>query len=139
MCLPPDKGPGREIVYPGSLRRDEVEYISFDNTDFLQAERHFALACPADLETSSAALRYVLRECGREQWFSLRPQVGEILTLTPSITSKPSQTIHLMITRAFMITTCATDRRRPSAMPEKANTVAGGPGNLPHLFSHTAL
>ena len=77
-----------------------VEYISYHITDFLQAEGHIALTCPADLETSSAALRYVLRECGREQVFSLRPRVGEILTLTPTITNKHAQTIHLLITRA---------------------------------------
>ena len=97
---PPDNGPGREIVYPGSLRPDLVDYISYDTTDFLQVEGHIALTCPADLETSSAALRYVLRECGKEQVFSLRPRVGEILTLTPTITNKPTQTIHLLITRA---------------------------------------
>ena len=77
-----------------------VEYTSYDTTDFLQAEGHIALTCPADKETSSAALRYVLRECGREQVFSLRPRVGEVLTPTPTITNKPAQTIHLLITRA---------------------------------------
>ena len=87
-------------MYPGNLRPDTVEYISYDTTDFLQAEGHIALTCPADLETSSAALRYILRECGKKQVFSLRPQVGEILTLTPTITNKPTQTIHLLITRA---------------------------------------
>ena len=46
------------------------------------------------------ALRYVLRECGQEQGFYFRPQVGEILTLTPSITNIPTQAILLMITRA---------------------------------------
>ena len=100
VCLPPDNGPDREIVYPGSLRPNMVEYISYDTTDFLQVEGHIALACPADLETSSAALRYVLRECGKEQVFSLRPRVGEIVPLTPAITNKPAQTIHLLITRA---------------------------------------
>ena len=39
VSLPPDNGPGREIVYPGSLRPDMVEYKSYDITDFLQAER----------------------------------------------------------------------------------------------------
>ena len=92
--------PRRKIVYPANLRPDTVENISYDTTDFLQAEGHIALTCPADLETSSAALRYILRECGKEQVFSLRPQVGEILTLTPTITKKPTQTIHLLITRA---------------------------------------
>ena len=89
VCIPADNGPGREIVYPGNLRPDTVEYMSYDTTDF-----------PADLETSLAALRYILRECGKEQLFSLRPQVGEILTLTPTITNKPTQTKHLLITRA---------------------------------------
>ena len=70
--IPQDNGPGREIVYPGSLRPDIVIYISYDTTDFLQAEGHIALTCPADL----------------------------ILTLTPTITNKPTQTIHLLITRA---------------------------------------
>ena len=93
VCLPPDNGPGREIVYHGSLRPDIVEYISYDTTEFLQAEGHIALACPTDLKPSSAALRYVLHERGREQVLSLGPRVGEILTLTPSITNKPSQTI----------------------------------------------
>ena len=100
VCLPPDNGLGREIVYPGSLRPNMVEYISYNTTDVLQVEGHIALACPADLETSSAAPRYVLRECGKERVFSLRPQVGEILTLTPAITNKPTQTIQLLITRA---------------------------------------
>ena len=100
VCIPQDNGPGRQIVYPGSLLPEMVEYISYDTTDFLQAQGHIALTCPADLETSSAALRYVLRECGKEQVFSLRPQVAEILTLTPTITNKPAQTIHLLITRA---------------------------------------
>ena len=98
VCIPEENGPGRETVYPGNLRPDTVEYISYDTTDFLQAEGHIALTCPADLETSSAALRYILRECGKEQVFSLRPQVGEILTLTPTVTNKPTQTIHLLIT-----------------------------------------
>ena len=90
VCLPPDNGPGRENVYPGNLRPNLVEYILYDKTDFLQAEGHIAIACPADLETSSAALRYVLREYGRGQVFSLRPRVREILTLTFSITNKRS-------------------------------------------------
>ena len=93
VCLPPDNGPGRKIVYL-------VEYILYETTDLLQAEGHIALAYHADLETSSGALHYVLRECGRVQVLTLRPQVGEILTLTPSITNEPSQTIQLMKTRA---------------------------------------
>ena len=47
VCLPPDNGPGRETVYPGSLCPNMVEYImveyiSYDTTEFLQVEGHIA-------------------------------------------------------------------------------------------------
>ena len=93
VCQPPDNGTGREIVYPGGLRPDMVKYISYDTTDFLQDEGLIALAWPADLETSSAALGYVLRDCGREQVFSLRTNLN-------SLSHEQSQTTHLKVTRA---------------------------------------
>ena len=101
VCILEDNEPGREIVYPGNLPPDAVQYISYDTTVFLQAEGHLALTCPADLETSSAATRYILQECSKEQVFTLRPQVAKVPTLTPTITSKPNETIHLLITRAI--------------------------------------
>ena len=82
VCLPADNGPGREIVYPGNLRPNLVECILYE-TLISCTEGHIALPCLGYLETCSAALRYVLRECDLEQVFSLSPQVGEILTLTP--------------------------------------------------------
>ena len=103
ISLPPDNGPGREIIYPSSLRPNLVENISYDMTNFLQVEGSIALAHPADLQTSSVALRYVLLECGREQDFSLRPQ------LATSTTNKPSQIIQLMITRANQRAPLVTD------------------------------
>ena len=69
ICLPPDDGPGQEVVYPGILRPKLVEIHLFDMTDFLEAEGDIALACQADLEANYAALRYVLGECGKEQVF----------------------------------------------------------------------
>ena len=72
---PPDNGPGRKIVYPGSLRPSFVEYISYAMTDFLQAEVSIVLPCAANWEANSAALRYVLRECGKEPVLSLLPKV----------------------------------------------------------------
>ena len=109
ICLPPDNRLGRESIYPGSLHPNLVEYISYDMTDFLQVEGSIALACSANLQTSSAALRYVLLECGREQDFSLRPQLGEVLTLTPSTTNKPFQIIQMMITRGNQRAPLITD------------------------------
>ena len=57
VCLPADDGPGREIIYPGALYPNSAEHISYDIADFLQAEGDIVLACPADLNTNSAALR----------------------------------------------------------------------------------
>ena len=51
VCLHPDNGSGREIVYPCTLSPNIVEYRLYETTGFLQAEGHIALACPADLET----------------------------------------------------------------------------------------
>ena len=109
VCLPADNGPGREIVYPGALYPNSAEHISYDVTDFLQVEGDIVLACPADLKTNSAALRYVLRECGKESVFSLRPKVGEILTIPPDINPNPNQSIHLLIVRASQRAPLLTD------------------------------
>ena len=94
-----EKGPGRQIVFPGALRPNLVDYIIYDQTDFLQVQGHVAICCPADLNTNSAALRYILRECGSDKIFQLRPTVGEVLTIPSSLSFMDNQVIHLMITR----------------------------------------
>ena len=109
VCLPSDNGPGREIVYPGALYPNSAEHVSYDESDFLQAEGDIVLACPADLKTNSAALRYVLRECGIEDVFALRPKVGEILTIPPDVNPNPNQSIHLLIVRANQRAPLLTD------------------------------
>ena len=109
VCLPDDNGRSREIVYPGALNPDSAEHVSYDVTDFLQAEGDVVLACPADFRTNSAALRYVLRECGEESVFSLRPKVGEVLTIPPSINPNLNQSIHLLIIRASQRAPLLTD------------------------------
>ena len=109
VCLPSDNRPGREIVYPGALYPNSAEHVSYDETDFLQAEGDIVLACPADLKTNSAALRYVLRECGIEKVFSLRPKVGEMLTIPPDVNPNPNQSVHLLIVRANQRAPLLTD------------------------------
>ena len=105
-CLPAscDDGlsndPGRELVYHGIVRPQLVDYIQYASTDFLQASHHVVLCCPANLETNSAALRYVMREHGADTIFRLRPEVGNVLTLPVSMINDKPQTIHLLITRA---------------------------------------
>ena len=93
-----EKGPGRQIVFPGALRPNLVDYIVYDQTDFLQVQGHVAMCCPADLNTKSAALRYILREYGIENIFQLRPKVGEVLTI-PASSFLDNQIVHLLIAR----------------------------------------
>ena len=100
VCIPSENGLGREIVYPGALYPNLVDYLSYDVTDFLLAEGDIALACPADLKINSANLRYILRECGKERMFSLRPQVGEVLTIPHKNTDNSKQSIHFLVVQA---------------------------------------
>ena len=94
-----EKGPGRQIVFPGALRPNLLHYIVHDQTDFLQVQGHVAFCCPADLNTNSAALHYILRECGIDKIFQHRPTVGEVLTIPSSLSLMDNQVIHLLITR----------------------------------------
>ena len=114
VCLPPDNGPGREIVYPGVLYPNLVEYISYDVTDLLQAEGDIALPCPADLDTNSAALQYILRECGKDRIFSLRPSVGEVLTIPNEVTGNSTQSIYLLMVGANQRAPLSSDDYRRS-------------------------
>ena len=91
-------GPGRQIVIPGALRPNLVDYIVYDQTDFLQVQGHVAMCCPADLNTNFAALRYIFCECVIENIFQLRPKAGEVLTITASFLD--NQNVHLLIARA---------------------------------------
>ena len=92
--------PGRELIYHGAVRPQLVDHVQYANTDFLQAPHHIVLCCPANPETNSAALRYVIREHGADTIFQLRPEIGNILTLPTSLNDGQPQTIHLLITRA---------------------------------------
>ena len=79
-----DLGPGREIIYPGALRPQLVNYIIYDQTGVLPALYQTVLCCPANLETNSAALRYIFCEHNTDAIFRLRPEVGNLLTLPQS-------------------------------------------------------
>ena len=82
---------GREIIYPGILYPQLVDYITYDQTDILQAPHHIVLCCPANLETNSAAFRFIFCEYDVDAIFQIRPEVGNVLTL-PVVEIKLHQT-----------------------------------------------
>ena len=94
-----EKRHGRQIVFSGALRPNLVEYIVYDQTDFLKVQGHVASCCPADLNSNSATLRYILRECGIDKVFQLLPKAGEVLIIPSSSSFMDDQIIHLLITR----------------------------------------
>ena len=91
-----EEGPGRQIVFPVPKL---VDYIVNDQTDFLQVQGQGAICCPADLNTNSAALRYILRVYGSDNTFQLRPKTRVVLTIPSSSSFMDNQIIHLLITR----------------------------------------
>ena len=91
--------PGGEIIYPDVLHPHLVDFVSYDQTDSLQAPHDIVVCCPANLKTNSAVLRYIFREHGSDVIFNLRPMVGNILTLPIATVNGKRHTIHLLITR----------------------------------------
>ena len=88
LCDKPfTEDPGREITYTSALKPQLVDYIQYATTDFLQTPHHIVFCCPANLDTNSAALRYVIRKQGADAIFQLRPEIGNILTLPASSVS----------------------------------------------------
>ena len=86
-------------MFPGALQPNLVEYIVYDQTDFSQVQCHVPICFPADLNTSSAAVRYILRECDSDNIFQLRPKVGEVLTIPAAFTFSDDLVIHSLVTR----------------------------------------
>ena len=66
------------------------------------------MCCPADLNTYSAALRYILREYGIENKFQFRPKVGEVPTI-PASSFLENQIVHLLIARPSQCAPQITD------------------------------
>ena len=58
------------------------------------------LCCPANPETNSATLRYIIREHGADAIFRLRPAVGDVVTLPTFLVNGQLPTIHLLVTRS---------------------------------------
>ena len=89
----------RNRLFPRAPRQHLADYISYDQTDFLRAPHHIVLCCPANLEKTSAALRYIFRESDIDTKFLLRPEVGNVLTLPQSQINGTPPTHHFLITR----------------------------------------
>ena len=77
-----DNAAGKWLITQPKIKPNYVPWITYSNTDILQAPGSIVLCCPADLLSFSATACYVIRENGQENIFHLRPSVGTAMRLT---------------------------------------------------------
>ena len=76
---------------------------------FLAGQCNIAICCPVDLNTNSAALRYILRKCGSDNVSPFPPKAGEVLTIPASLAFPDDQVIHVLIARPSQRASQITD------------------------------
>ena len=91
---------GKWLITQPKTRPNYLPWITYANTDILQAPGTVILCCPADLLSYSATTRYVIREYGQENILRLRPAVGTAIRLVRSPTAPWNNEIFLLCTRA---------------------------------------
>ena len=80
--------------------RKPCAWITYSDTDILQASGTLVLCCPADQQSQSATIRYIVREYGQEAIFRLKSSVGTAICLKHSHTAPWNNQIFLLCTRA---------------------------------------
>ena len=98
--LPKQTLVGKELLYHQQNRPNYSEFITYSNSDLLQAPGTIAIGCPADLISYSAVTRYFLREFGVERLFRLRPAVTHVRRVRQPFTLSPNNDVILMFTRS---------------------------------------
>ena len=91
---------GKLLTTHPKIKPYYLSWISYEETDILQARGAVAICCPADLLSYSAMARYVIQEYGQEEIFRLRPAVGKAVRLRKSPNTSWNNDMFLMFTRA---------------------------------------
>ena len=95
-----DDAAGKWLITQPRTRPSYVPWITYSNTDILQAPGTVVLCCPADSFSYSATACYVIREYGQENIFRLKPSVGTAVRLDRSPTAPWNNQIFLLRTGA---------------------------------------
>ena len=91
---------GKLLTTHPKFKPNYLSWISYEETDILQARGTVAICCPADLFSYSAMARYIIREYGQEEIFRLRPTVGKAIHLARSLNAPWNNEMFLIFTRA---------------------------------------
>ena len=95
-----DDAAGKWLITQPRTRPSYVPWITYSNTDILQAPGTVVLCYPADLFSYSVTARYVIREYGQENIFRLKPSVVTAVRLDRSSTASWNNQIFLVCIRA---------------------------------------
>ena len=82
------------------VKPNYLPWITYAETDILQARGTVVICCLADLLSYSAMARYVVREFGQEEIFKQRPVVGKAMHLAMSPDAPWNNNMFLLFTRA---------------------------------------
>ena len=93
-----EKDSGKRLISQPKSRPNYVPWITYSDTDILQASGTLVLCCPADLQSQSATIRYIVREDGQEAIFRLKPSVGTAICLKHSHTAPWNNQIFILCT-----------------------------------------
>ena len=91
---------GKLLATHPKVKPNYLPWITYAETDILQARGTVVICCPADLLSYSAMARYVIREYGQEKIFKLRPAVGKAIHLPKSPDAPWNNSMFLLFTRA---------------------------------------
>ena len=104
LALQPTDDPsiatGIWLIRQPRTRPNYLPWITYANTDILQATGIKVLCCPANLVSYSATTRHVIREYDQEEIFRLRPTICAAVHLVNSPTAPWDNEIFLLCTRA---------------------------------------
>ena len=91
---------GKLLTTRPRVKLNYLSWITYDETDILQARGTVVICCPADLLSYSAVARFVNREYGQEEILRLRPAVGKAIHIAKSPNAQWNNDMFLIFTRA---------------------------------------
>ena len=91
---------GKLLTTHPKVKPSYLPWITYEETDILQALGTVVICCPVDLLSHSAMARYVIREYGQEEILRLRPALGKAIHLIKSPSTPWNNDIFLLFTRA---------------------------------------
>ena len=93
---------GKCLITQPKTRPNYLPWISYADTDIIQALATLVMCCPAVLVCYSAITRYVFREFEQEEICQLCPFIGKAVQLSKSSSAPWNNEVFLFFTRTYI-------------------------------------